>query len=101
LLAARAGCADQMAKITEATMRGELDFTASVLERVGMLAGLDAGALDDVRGELRLAPGARTLIRTLHRLGYRCGIVSGGFPQLPGPARARLRAGCIAATTAR
>ena len=99
LLAARAGCADQMAKITEATMRGELDFTVSVRERVGMLAGLDAGALDDVRGKLRLAPGARTLIRTLHRLGYRCGIVSGGFTQITGPLAAELGIDYMAANT--
>jgi phosphoserine phosphatase len=99
LLAARAGCADQMAKITEATMRGELDFTASVRERVGMLAGLDAGALDNVRGKLRLAPGARTLIRTLHRLGYRCGIVSGGFTQITGPLAAELGIDYMAANT--
>ena len=38
--------------------------------------------LDEVRRDLRLAPGARTLIRTLRRLGYRCGIVSGGFTQI-------------------
>ena len=99
LLAARAGCAGPMAKITEATMRGELDFTASVRERVGMLAGLDAGALDDVRGQLRLAPGARTLIRTLHRLGYRCGIVSGGFTQITGPLAAELGIEYTAANT--
>jgi len=99
LLAERAGCAGPMAKITEATMRGELDFTASVRERVGMLAGLDAGALDDVRGQLRLAPGARTLIRTLHRLGYRCGIVSGGFTQITGPLAAELGIEYTAANT--
>ena len=44
--------------------------------------GLDAAAVDEVREELRLTPGARTLIRTLKRLGYRCGIVSGGFAQI-------------------
>jgi phosphoserine phosphatase len=82
LLAARAGCADQVAKITDATMRGDLDFAASVRERVAMLAGLDASVLDEIRSELRLAPGARTLVRTLRRLGYRCGIVSGGFTQI-------------------
>jgi phosphoserine phosphatase len=62
-------------------MRGELEFADSLRQRVAMLAGLDAAALDEVRGELGLAPGARTLIRTLRRLGYRCGIVSGGFTQ--------------------
>jgi len=82
LLATRAGCVDQIAKITDAAMRGDLDFTASLRERVAMLAGLDVSVLDEVRRELRLAPGARTLIRTLRRLGYRCGIVSGGFTQI-------------------
>jgi phosphoserine phosphatase len=81
LLAARAGCAAKVAELTAATMRGELDFAAALRERVALLAGLDASVLDDVRVELRLAPGARTLIRTLRRLGYKCGIVSGGFTQ--------------------
>jgi phosphoserine phosphatase len=79
LLAARAGCAAKVAEITAATMRGELDFAAALRERVALLAGLDASVIDQVRAELRLAPGARTLIRTLRRLGYKCGIVSGGF----------------------
>ena len=82
LLAAHAGCADQVAKVTAATMRGDLDFASSLRERVSLLAGLPESVLADVRRELRLAPGARTLIRTLRRLGYRCGIVSGGFTQI-------------------
>ncbi len=82
LLAARAGCADQVAKVTAATMRGEVDFAASVRERVAMLAGLDAAALGEVAREIKLAPGARTLISTLRHLGFRCGIVSGGFTQI-------------------
>jgi phosphoserine phosphatase len=82
LLAVRAGCAEQVAKITTAAMHGEMDFAASLAERVALLAGLDATVLDQVRRDLRLAPGARTLVRTLRRLGYRCGIVSGGFTQI-------------------
>jgi phosphoserine phosphatase len=81
LLAARAGCAAKVAELTAATMRGELDFAAALRERVALLAGLDASVIDEVRAELRLTPGARTLIRTLRRLGYKCGIVSGGFTQ--------------------
>jgi phosphoserine phosphatase len=81
LLAARAGCAAKVAELTAAAMRGELDFAAALRERVALLAGLDASVVDEVRAELRLAPGARTLIRTLRRLGYKCGIVSGGFTQ--------------------
>ncbi len=99
LLAARAGCADQMAKITAAAMRGELDFAASLRERVAMLAGLDEAALAEVRAELRLAPGARTLIRTLHRLGYRCALVSGGFTQITGPLATSLGIEYMAANT--
>jgi phosphoserine phosphatase len=85
LLADRAGCATQVAKVTEAAMRGELDFGASLAERVALLAGLSAAALDDVRAQLRLTPGARTLIATLKRLGYKFGIVSGGFSQVIAP----------------
>jgi phosphoserine phosphatase len=81
LLAARAGCGDEVADVTGAAMRGELDFAAALERRVALLAGLDAAVIGEVITQLRLAPGARTLIRTLKRLGYRCGIVSGGFTQ--------------------
>ena len=97
LLAARAGCAEEVAKVTAAAMRGELDFTASLRERVSLLAGLEAGILDDVRAELRLTAGARTLIGTLADLGYKSGIVSGGFIQVIGPLAAELGIGYVAA----
>ncbi len=90
LLAERAGCAAEVAKVTAAAMRGELDFTASLRERVALLAGLDAAVLDDVRAGLRLTAGARTLIGTLAGLGYKSGIVSGGFVQVIGPLAAGL-----------
>ncbi len=82
LLAEHAGCLDEVAKVTEAAMRGELDFEGSLRERVALLAGLDASAIDDVRGKLRLAAGARTMVRTLKRLDYKFAIVSGGFTQV-------------------
>ena len=82
MLAAHAGCEPEVARITERAMRGELDFAASLCERVALLEGLDAGALDTVYDDLVLAPGARTTVRTLKRLGYRFAIVSGGFSQL-------------------
>jgi phosphoserine phosphatase len=82
MLAAHAGCEPEVARITERAMRGELDFAASLRERVALLEGLDAGALDTVYDDLVLAPGARTTVRTLKRLGYRFAIVSGGFSQL-------------------
>ncbi len=97
LLADRAGCAAEVAKVTEATMRGELDFEASLRERVALLAGLSEDVLDGVRDALRLTPGARTLIRTLKRLGYRCGIVSGGFTQIIDPLAAGLGIDYVAA----
>jgi phosphoserine phosphatase len=97
LLAARAGCADEVAKVTAAAMRGDLDFTASLRERVALLAGLDAGVLDEVRGDLRLTAGARTLIGTLGGLGYKFGIVSGGFVQVIEPLAAELGIGYVAA----
>jgi phosphoserine phosphatase len=84
-LAARAGRAAEVARITAAAMNGELDFAESLRARVGVLAGLPVEILDEVREALVLTPGARTLIRTLQRLGFRCGIVSGGFTQITGP----------------
>lgn len=84
LLAARAGCATEVSELTEAAMRGELDFAEALTQRVKLLKGLDLAVLGEVLGQLRLAPGARTLIRTLKRLGYRCGVVSGGFTHFTG-----------------
>jgi len=99
LLATRAGCAEQVAKLTAAAMAGQLDFAAALRERVALLAGLDQRVLDEVRAELRLTPGARTLVRTLRRLGYRCGIVSGGFVQVIEPLAAELGIDYVAANT--
>ncbi len=99
LLAARAGCAAEVAKVTESAMRGELDFAASLRERTALLAGLDASVLEAVRASLRLTPGARTLIRTLKRLGYKCGIVSGGFTAVIEPLATSLGIDYVAANT--
>ena len=82
MLAEHAGCLDRVASVTEAAMRGELDFEQSLRERVALLEGLDAAALDKVYDSIVLAPGARTMVRTLKRLGYRFAIVSGGFSQI-------------------
>ncbi|MGZ8741955.1 MAG: phosphoserine phosphatase SerB [Nocardioides sp.] len=82
MLAEHAGCLHDVARVTEAAMRGELDFEQSLRERVALLEGLDAGALDKVYDAIVLSPGARTLVRTLKRLGYRFAIVSGGFTQI-------------------
>jgi phosphoserine phosphatase len=79
MLAALAGCEAEVRAVTESAMRGEIDFAESLHRRVAMLAGLPASSLSDVAERLELTPGARTTVRTLKRLGYRCGVVSGGF----------------------
>jgi phosphoserine phosphatase len=85
LLAEHAGCGEEVRTITEAAMRGELDFTQSLRRRVALLAGLPTSVLGEVAGALELTPGARTTVRTLKRLGFRCGAVSGGFTQIVEP----------------
>lgn len=82
LLAAHAGCLDEVARVTEEAMRGELDFTQSLIRRVALLEGLSEEVFEKVAKELVLTPGARTLVRTLKRLDYRFAIVSGGFTQI-------------------
>jgi phosphoserine phosphatase len=85
MLAERAGALAAVAEVTDAAMRGELDFAESLHKRVATLAGLPAEVLDDVADQIELTPGARTTIRTLRRLGFHCGIVSGGFRQVIEP----------------
>ncbi|WP_413232545.1 phosphoserine phosphatase SerB [Mycolicibacterium sp. 120266] len=97
MLAARAGAEDKVAAITEAAMRGELDFEESLRERVATLAGLPADVVDEVAEELELTPGARTTIRTLRRLGYHCGVVSGGFRKVIEPLAHELMLDYVAA----
>jgi phosphoserine phosphatase len=82
MLAARAGAEAEVAAVTEAAMRGELDFTESLRRRVAVLEGLPESVLDEVAAQIQLTPGARTTIRTLKRLGFRCGVVSGGFTRV-------------------
>lgn len=79
LLAAEAGCLDEVQKITSDAMEGGIDFESSLRMRVRLLGGLDEGAIDRAWANLRFTPGARTFVRTLRRLGYTIAIVSGGF----------------------
>jgi phosphoserine phosphatase len=79
LLASHAGREAEVAAVTAAAMRGELDFADSLRERVAALEGLPVAVLDDVRAAVRFTPGARTLVRTLKRLGFTVAVVSGGF----------------------
>lgn len=79
LLADEAGCGAEVARVTERAMAGELDFEQSLRARVGLLAGLDEGALARAYERVEYTPGAATLMRTLHSYGHVTGIVSGGF----------------------
>jgi len=99
LVADEAGCRREVAEITTAAMRGELDFEQALRARTALLAGLPEAALDRVRARVRLAPGARTLVRTLGRLGYRTALVSGGFTQVVGPLATELGIDFLAANT--
>jgi phosphoserine phosphatase len=97
MLAHRVGAHAAVAEITEAAMRGELDFAESLHRRVATLAGMPASVLDDVADQIELTPGARTTIRTLRRLGFHCGIVSGGFRQVIEPLAHELMMDFVAA----
>ena len=90
MLAAEAGCEAEVARVTAAAMAGELDFEASLRARVALLEGLPVEAVDRVRAAVRLTPGARTLVRTLKRLGWTVGIVSGGFTAVTDDLREQL-----------
>lgn len=89
LLAAKAGVQDRVAEITERAMRGELDFAASLRERVSLLEGLPETVIGEVAQELRTAVGAGVLVDTFHRAEYTVGIVSGGFRQVLEPLMAK------------
>jgi len=97
MLAAHAGAEAAVAEVTAAAMRGEIDFAESLHRRVATLAGLPAEVLDEVAEQIELTPGARTTLRTLRRLGYHCGIVSGGFRQVIEPLAHELMMDFVAA----
>ncbi|ACV67566.1 phosphoserine phosphatase SerB [Desulfohalobium retbaense] len=78
-LAKEAGAGEEVARITERAMRGEIDFEQSLRQRVALLAGLPEAALEAVSHRLPLTEGASRLIVNLKRLGYKIAILSGGF----------------------
>jgi phosphoserine phosphatase len=79
LLGAHADVETQIREITERAMKGEIDFEASLRARVALLEGLDESVLSQVRDQIVLTPGARTLVTTLQKLGHSVAVVSGGF----------------------
>ena len=85
LLAKHAHQGEKVKAITDSAMRGEIDFEESLRARVALLAGLSETVISDVRAEIALTPGARTLISTLKKLGHSVAVVSGGFTEVIEP----------------
>jgi phosphoserine phosphatase len=85
LLAKHAHQGEKVKVITDSAMRGEIDFEESLRARVALLAGLSETVISDVRAEIALTPGARTLISTLKKLGHSVAVVSGGFTEVIEP----------------
>lgn len=90
LIADHAGTRAEVQAVTEAAMRGELDFAESLHARVATLAGVPEATLDEVRAAARLSPGARELVGTMHDRGHVVGLVSGGFREVVDPLAADL-----------
>lgn len=78
-MAQRAGVFKEVSRITEKARRGDIDFEEALVQRVALLKGLQVKELEKIREEMRLSEGAEGLIATLKRLGYKLGVVSGGF----------------------
>lgn len=82
-IAKLAGVGEEVSEVTERAMRGELDFKASLRERVGKLKDTDVSVLETVRSSLPLMPGLTSLVRKLQSLDWHVAIASGGFTYLP------------------
>lgn len=99
LLADYAGKREDVAKITDRAMRGELDFKSSLIERVATLRDLPSTVLSEVGQKLRITTGAKELISEIHRRGGVAAAVSGGFLQLLGPITEQLALDQVLANT--
>jgi phosphoserine phosphatase len=96
-LAKAAGVGEQVAEITEAAMRGEIPFNESFERRLATLTGLDESVLAKIAAELPITEGAERLISTLKSLGYRVGILSGGFTYFAEHLKQRFGLDCVSA----
>ena len=85
LLAAKAGVLEEVARITAAAMRGELDFAQSLVDRVALLQGLSDDSITQVQQEITLTDGAADLVALLHQKGHCVSLVSGGFTNILQP----------------
>ena len=99
LLAAHSESAELVQQITERAMRGEIDFSQSLIERVATLKCLPDSVLAAVSSQLKLTEGARELVAEIHRRGGKAAAVSGGFIQLLDPIRSELKLDFAAANT--
>ena len=89
-LARAAGVGPEVSRITERAMQGEMDYDESLRQRVALLAGLDVKVLDQIASDLPLTEGAETMVRVLKRLGYKFGVISGGFSRAAVAGKRRL-----------
>ncbi len=78
-MAQKAGVLKEVSRITEKAMRGDIDFEESLTQRVALLKGLKVEELEKIRNEMKLSEGAKDLVDTLKKLGFKLGLVSGGF----------------------
>ena len=78
-LARKHGVFDEVSAITEAAMRGDIDFNESFEQRVALLKGLDVSVMEEIANELPITEGAERLFKTLNKYGYKTAILSGGF----------------------
>jgi phosphoserine phosphatase len=78
-MAQRAGVFKEVSRITEKAIRGDIDFEESLTQRVALLKGLRVEELEKIRNDMKLSEGAEDLVNTLKKLGFRLGLVSGGF----------------------
>ena len=78
-MARAAGVHDEVSRVTEKAMRGDVDFEDSLRQRVALMKGLGTDQLETIRDSIVISDGARDLIATLKRLGFKLGVLSGGF----------------------
>ncbi len=90
-MAKRAGVFKEVSRITEKARRGDIDFEEALNQRVALLKGLQVEELEKIRDEMKLSEGAEDLVETLRGLGYKLGLVSGGFDYFADFLKERLR----------
>lgn len=99
LLAKHAGVFDEVARVTNAAMRGELDFSESLIARVALLRDLPESVFEQVQQEIRLTGGAGELVVALHELGHCISLVSGGFINIVAPLASKHKIDFVRANT--